>query len=223
MSSRGIFVLFLILMASRVAAQDWESFAASSNRSADPLILQAMAEGDLETNIALCKGLARRSDGDVRSILETLAAGHAAKTALTTELLLRYLLQGVLDANPQEASLRSWVHINADSIDGLLMRIAEWRNPQLKGALLVFACIDSTPQSMRAIMEVGASVVHELQASDGLIPSQEAALILDFLNATKRDPRFDFFEYCSAIARLSRDKVIVDAARSAAATLASAP
>jgi hypothetical protein len=73
---------------------------------------------------------------------------------------------------------------------------------------------------MHAIMDTGASVVRELESSDGLVPSEDAALVLDFLQAARRTARSDFFPYCAAIARLSRDKVIVDAARSAAAGLA---
>jgi hypothetical protein len=105
----------------------------------------------------------------------------------------------------------------------LLFKITAWKNPQLKGALLAFAVIAPGPQGMHAIMDVGASVVRELEASDGLIPSEDAALVLDFLNAARRAARADFFTYCAAIARLSRDKVIVDAAHSAAAELAAAP
>ena len=222
MSSRTACSLLLILLAARLCAQDWEGFAASSDRSADPVILQTMAAGDLETNIALCRGIARRSDPDVGSIIESLAAGHAARTAVSTELLLRYLLKGVLDANPTEASLRSWASTNAVPLDMLLFRITECKSPQLRGVLLAFAVIAPGTQGMHAVMDVGASVVRELEASDGLIPSEDAALVLDFLNAARRAARSDFLPYCTAIARLSRDKVIVDAARSAASALASA-
>ncbi|MGO9309929.1 MAG: hypothetical protein ACLQDL_12990 [Spirochaetia bacterium] len=222
MSSRGIFPLLFLLAARVLCAQDWESFAAASDRSADPIILQTMAAGDLETNIALCKGLARRSDSDCRAILESLAAGHASRTTLHSELLLRYLLEGVRSANPQEASLAQWAAANASALDELLFRIAEWRSPQLEGVLLAFALIAPGPQGMHAIMDVGDSLVRELESSAGLIPSEREALVLDFLAAARKADRADFFPSCAAIARLSRDKVIVEAARSAAAALASA-
>jgi hypothetical protein len=220
MSSRGVCVILFVLLAGALFGQDWEGFAASSDRSADTIILQTMATGDLETNIALCKGLARRSDQDVSTIIDFLASGHAARTLTKTELLLRYLLQGVLDANPQEPSLRSWSATNASVVDTLLGRMSQWKSPQLKGALLSFAVIAPRSQGMHAIMDTGASVVRELESSDGLVPSEDAALVLDFLQAARRTARSDFFPYCAAIARLSRDKVIVDAARSAAAGLA---
>ncbi len=202
--------------------QDWESFAASSDRSADPVILQTMAAGDLETDIALCKGIGRRSDSDLGSILESFAAGHSARTAVRTELLLRYLLAGVIAAHPEEPSLLSWAKTNASALDVLLLNITDWRNPQLKGVLLTFAVIVPGRQGMHAIMDVGTSLVRELESSEGLIPSEEAALALDFLDAARKADRADFFPSCAAIARLSRDKVLVDAARSAASALASA-
>jgi hypothetical protein len=108
-------------------------------------------------------------------------------------------------------------------VDSLLARISQWKNPQLKGALLSFAVIAPGSQGMHAIMDTGAAVVQELESSDGLIPSEDAALALDFLSAARRTGRSDFFSYCAAIARLSRDKVLVDAARAAAAELARAP
>jgi hypothetical protein len=212
-----------VLLAGALFGQDWEGFGASSDRSADPIILQTMATADLETNVALCKGLARRSDQDVGAIIDFLASGHAAKTTAKTELLLRYLLQGVLDARSQPAALLSWVEANAVPLDGLLARISQWKDPQLKGALLSFAVIAPGSQGMHAIMDTGAAVVQELESSDGLIPSEDAALGLDFLSAAQRTGRSDFFSYCAAIARLSRDKVLVDAARAAAAQLARAP
>src|SRR5208337_1341926 len=145
-----------------------------------------------------------------------------SRTALHTELLLRYLLEGARSANPQDASLLKWAVTNASALDALLFKITEWKSPQLEGVLLSFAVIAPGPQGMHAIMDVGASLVRELESSQGLIPSEDAALVLDFLDAARKAGRSDFFPSCAAIARLSRDKVIVDAARSAAAALASA-
>ena len=211
------------LPAASVHAQDWESFAASSRHPMDPVILRIMAESDLEQNIGICKGLGRRPDADVSVFMDSLAAAHVAKTAPETEVLLRWLLASALAANPQEGSLRAWHDANAASVDMLLEKITQWRDAQLKGTLLGFALIANSSVGMRAIMEVGTGVVRELERSDGLIPSEDAALALDFLAASRKAGRSDFFPSCVEIARLSRDAVLVKAARSAAAALASAP
>jgi hypothetical protein len=213
----------LALLAGRLGAQDWESFAASSSRSMDPEILQLMARSDLEQNIAICKGLGRRADADIRVVLDSLAASHSTKTALGTEVLLRWLLSSVVDARPQEQSLRAWEDANASSVDVLLSKIDQWENPQLRGCLLKLAAIAGEAQGMHAIMDVGAGVVRELERSDGLIPSQDAALALDFLSASRGAGRSELFPLCVEIARLSRDAVLVRAARAAATALATAP
>jgi hypothetical protein len=224
MSSRSTCALLLVLLCGTLYGQDWEGFAASSDHSADPVILQTMAAGVLETNIALCRGIARRSDPDAHAIIEYLAAGQASRTSLGSELLLRYLLQGVLAARTGEAPLRDWAAANAVPLDLLLAMITQWKSPQLKGILLKFALIAPGQEGMHAIVEVGALVVAELGASpDGLIPSQDAALALDFLSAAHRSARPEFLPYCTDIARLSRDAVIVAAARAAAVSLAAAP
>ena len=227
MSSRtafaGTLLALLALAAAPLEAQDWESFAASSDRSMDPILLRVMAESGLEENIGICKGLGRRQDPDVSVFIDSLAAGHVSKTATGTEVLLRWLLATVLDAHPGEESLRAWRDANAGSMDMLLEKIDQWEEPQLRGALLRFALIDNTPQGMRAIMEVGTGAVSRLERSDGMIGAEDAALALDFLSAARKAARSDFFPYCVQIARLSRDAILVKAARTAAAALASAP
>jgi hypothetical protein len=216
--------LLLVLLARPLFGQDWEAFAASSSRTSDSLILQVMAASALEEKIALCRGLARRADQDIHAIIESLAAEHVESTSVTTEVLLRYLLKGVRDTHPQESSLRDWYTTNASAVDLLLGRMRQWKSQQLKGDLLAFAVIAPGPQGLSAITEVGVSVVEELAASaDGLVPSEDGGLALDFLTAARQTARSDYFPYCADIARLSRDKVIHDAAKAAAAALAHAP
>ena len=227
MSSRTAFACTLLalfaLAAAPLQAQDWESFAASSDRSMDPILLHVMAGSDLEENIGICKGLGRRPDPDISVFIDSLAAGHVSKTATGTEVLLRWMLTAVLDAHTGEDSLRAWRDANARSVDMLLEKIDQWEEPQLKGLLLRLALIANTPQGLRAIMDVGTGVVRELEHSDGLIRSGDAALALDFLSASRKAARSDFFPYCVQIARLSRDAHLVKAARAAAAALALTP
>jgi hypothetical protein len=223
MSSRAACSLILLLLAVPLFAQDWEAFAASSDRSADQVILQIMAAGDLETSIALCRGIARRADMDAGSIIGALLAGHSSRTERDTELLVRWLLQSVLVARTDGAALSAWVSTNESSLNALFSRTVRWKSAQLKGVLLRFAVIAPSPEGTRAVMDVGDSVVKELERSEGLIPSEDGALCLDFLSAAQALGRKDFFDSCAAIARLSRDAVLVTAARAAARGLASAP
>jgi hypothetical protein len=227
MSSRTAFTLtalaFLVLAAAAPWAQDWESFAALSTRAVDPEILRIMAESNLDDNIAICKGLGRRTDADVQVFIHWLADRHMGRTALGTEVLLRWLLSTVLDARNGEQELRAWQDANAPALELLLDRIDQWADPQLKAVLVRHALIANNSQGIRAIMDVGTGLVRKLERSDGLIPSEDAALALDFLAAARRVGRSELFPACVEIARLSRDVVLVSAARAAAKALAAAP
>jgi hypothetical protein len=223
MSSRALCAVLLLLAAVRLGAQDWETYAARSDRSMDGLILQNMAEGDFETRIALCKGLGRRNDQDVQAIIDALVSQRGLGADGTSELLLRWLIGSARDAHPQGEAFRAWAAANARSVDMLLDRMQRWKSAQLKGALLSLAVIAPENRGANAVMDVGLQVVHELQVSpDGLMPAQDTALALDFLAAARQLPSRDFFTVCADIARLSREKVLVDAARAAARELASA-
>ena len=186
----------------------------------DGFILQSIAEGDLETGIALCKGLGRRKDLDVQAVIDYLVTRRAPGSEVKSEVMLRWLVVSAKEAHPEADSLRAWTAANSPSVGMLLERISLWKSAQLKGALLALAVIAPGDRGTRAIMDVGGDVVRELEDSpDGLIPSQDIALALDFLAAARRSAMAEFFPVCADIARLSREKVLVDAARSAATYL----
>jgi hypothetical protein len=214
------FAIAFILAVRALPAQDWEGVAAGSDRSMDAFIVQSIAEGDLETGIALCKGLGRRKDMDVQPIMDFLVTRRTPGSDARAEVMLRWLVASAKAAHPDTESLRAWTAANSRSVDMLLERISLWKSAQLKGALLAFALIAPQDRGARAIMDIGHDVVRELLDSpDGLIPSQDTALALDFLNAARQSARTELFSVCVDIARLSREKVLVDAARSAAVDL----
>ncbi len=221
MSSRSASALLLLLCAAALWGQDWEGFAAASDRSKDPVILQALAGEDLETRLAICRGLGRRPDASVGALVRPLLEASTPRGSDRTELLLRVLLQSAADSHSREEDLRDWASANESILDDVLAHISCWKSPQLQSILLRFAAVRADAQAIRAIMEVGASLVNRLQAVRGLISPEEAALALDYLSAVRRIPRDDFLEQCAAISRLSRDKAVVDAARAAAGMLAS--
>jgi len=214
------FALAFIVCAGTLPAQDWESVAARSDPSMDGFIVQSIIDGDLENGIALCKGLGRRKDLDVQAVIDSLATRRTPGSETKSEVMLRWLVVSAKDAHPEADSLRAWAAANSRSVDLLLERISLWKSAQLKGALLTLAVIAPEDRGARAIMDVGRDVVRELEDSpDGLIPPQDIALALDFLAAARRSARAELFPVCADIARLSREKVLVDAARSAAIDL----
>jgi hypothetical protein len=64
--------------------------------------------------------------------------------------------------------------------------------------------------------------VKTLETGKGFVLSQDLALALDFLTAVETTRRPDFLEQCSAIARLSREKLVADRAREVAREIAAA-
>jgi hypothetical protein len=203
-----------------VSAQDWETFAASSDRSQDSFIIETMKQGELEAQLSLCRGLGRRADSNVEAVIDSLVAGYAPGTASRTELLLRQLLVSARTAHRQDTDLPSWVAANAASLETLLAGMARWRAPMLKVELVSLAAIAGGPAARRALLEAGAGVGQALKGSGGLLSGEETALALAFLEAARRAPSADLLPACADIARLSRDGTVVDAAREAAAACA---
>jgi hypothetical protein len=226
MSSRTAFAilpaLVFVLVAGSLSAQDWESFAAGSSRSEDSLILQNLKSADLDTAIAICRGLGRRQDRNVEAAIDYLAENDTPGTAARTELLLRWILASARQAHPGEQDLTAWIGDNAASIDTLMDRMPRWKSPMLKGELIALAVIASRPSSLPALMEAGDGIVKQLSATGGFLSGEDTSLATAFLSAAEHTAAADFLPACADIARLSRDKTLVDAARRAAAAIAKA-
>jgi hypothetical protein len=143
-------------------------------------------------------------------------AGNARRRSDMVELLLRTLLNGLFDPSRGEAGIGERIAANRDALDSLAGRMAQWRDPQLAGALVRILPVLNTPNALPALAQAGTRVVKALESGSGMVLSQEDALILDFLSSVERVRRMEFLEQCTAIARLSREKVIVDRARAVA-------
>ncbi len=225
MSSRALFLAVLAVTAWPLGAQDWQAYAARSDRSMDPFLIQNLAAADLETGIAICRGLGRRPDLDVQAEIDFLLSQRTpARSAADTEVMLRWLVASATEAHPRQEELAAWVAANAPQVDRLLESMPRWKDAQLEGALLALAVIAPGTSGTAAIMEVAREVIRRLKDSpDGTISPQDTALALDVVNAARQAGKRVFFEPCVQIARLSRDKTLVDAARAAARELSTAP
>jgi hypothetical protein len=210
MSSRAVLCLALLQITASLHGADWASFAATSDQSEDSVLIQAMADGDLETRLAICGSLAKREDPYLEGILSWLADTRGVFDGPQRELLLRVVLQG-FDATRIAA--------NRVALASLLDRIDQWKDPQLTGALILLAPRTDLVGAHAAIMLIGDRLVSELRESAGVLPSQETALGLDFLAAAEAVGSADFLPACAQMARLAREKALVDRARAVAAAL----
>jgi hypothetical protein len=220
-TSRWLLVCLLLTVgAAQAAGLDWESFAAASDASQDAVLLEALAAHDMDTDMAICRGVARRNGWAVAGFLDALAAEHYGADSARVELLLRVLLDSLVPAASSDAEVTSRLGPNTGAIEGLLGRIADLKDPQLK-ALLVRLCRFTDPGvGMPALMVVGSALARDLRVGRGEITPQEAGLALAFCAAAERTGSVDFLQPCLRIAEMSRDAVLVERARHAARVLA---
>jgi hypothetical protein len=214
-------LLFFFSFSLKAAPGDWRDIASRSDRSADSMILQAMNGDDLETALQLCEGVGSRSDPYAADIIESLAALHKSTSSSRSELLLRVLLSGLFDTSRSSAEIRDRSIANAAALETLFARIRSFKDFQLIGILLGVLPYRQGDNGAAILMEVGARLISDLGGGNGLIPSQEIALGFDYLAGVEQAPSPDFLDQCVSIARLSREKVLMDRARTVAAALAS--
>ncbi len=215
--SRLLLVALLCSSCGLLGAQDWESFAASSTRSQDRILIQTMNAGSLETRIAVCRGAGRRQDMDVEPVFDSLLSAWSPGTAAQTELLLRVIIASARSAHPADQDLGAWIAANSRTTDAILADMARWRSPMLKVELVALAVIARGPVGLRALLDAGSGIAQELRASNGLLSGENTALALAFLDGAQRVGSPDLLPVCSEIARLSMDGTVVEAARRAAA------
>jgi hypothetical protein len=212
-----------MLQSFALPAQDWEAFAAGSSSEQDAVLLSAMAGGDLETALSICRGVSLRADPYMGRIIQVLTAAHTGTSSWRSELLLRVLLQPVGAAQSGEVFRRARVSSNAEVLAYLFLRMNDWTDFQLAGVLVRIAPLAASTEALQAVAYVGSWIAGELQEGIGLLSSQETGLALDFLESAMTLGRPELAEQCAAIARLSREPVLMSAARTAARALLSLP
>ena len=224
MSSRqaihsGLLCLLLFTAALPARAQDWGAFAERSGRADDPALVQALEEEDFSGRVLICAGIGRRDDPYAADVIDWLLARSAGEEKPRAEILLRVMLNGLLDPARGQERIRTTVEENAAALGSMIARIDTWTDPQLKAALVrVFPAMPPT-DVLPALLTVGTDLEDLLRTAGGTTSPAQAGLALDYLAAVESMKARDCFEQCAAIARLSREKVVVDRARAVAREL----
>jgi hypothetical protein len=219
MSSRVMAAALLLLTAQLVAAADWRSFAADSGRGDDSAILEALSGGDFEIRMAICQGIGTRAEPFAADIIDYLRQRGVRQDGYRASLLLRVLLDGMFNPARGEAEMRARVAANKEILMDIAARIGDYRDPQLTATLVRILPLLPSDTALPALMVVGSRLTSELQRNQGVIPSQEIDLVLGFLSTAARMKSQDLLDPCVVVARLSREKVVVDAARKTVKTL----
>ena len=211
----------LLCVGAASRASQWGPIVEASDRSLDPAILEAFQTGDFDTQIEICAAMGRRSDPLAAGLLAALLAGFSRQDAHRGEHLLRVLLESLFDPRLGEAGLRERFEANREELLAAQSRWDSFADAQLKGALLRILPFFESSLSLPFLMAAGKSLVEALDASDGLLPPGETGLVLDFLGTAQRISTPDFLDPCLEMARLSREKVVIDRARLVAAGIRS--
>jgi len=222
MSSRAVISALLFFSAVAAPAADWGTLAADSDRRLDSALVSALQSEDFDTKASICTGVGQRADPFAGDILTALLESNAGKMSDRIELLLRMVLQGLFDQSKGQKWTFDRIAANRNELDLMAVRMAQWKDPQLAGALVRILPALSTPGALPGLAQAGLRVVRTLETGHGVMLSQDLALALDFLSAVETTRRADFLEQCTAIARLSREKLVVDRARGVARLIAAA-
>jgi len=221
MSSRpaisvGLTCALLFIAALPAAAQDWAAFAARSVRADDPILVQAIADGDFGQKALICGAIGRRDDPYAADVIQWLLERNAGTARAQVEILLRMLLQGLSDPARGAQRMQSAVSENSAALASMISRIDRWTDPQLKSALVRLFPLMPAADVLPALLVVGSDLVGILESGNGQIPFQETGLAVDYLSAAEAMKAGDAVAQCAAIAGLSREKVLVDRARAVA-------
>jgi hypothetical protein len=216
---RWLICALLITASALASAEDWGTFAARSARADDQILMQALGEGDFGEKAAICSGIGRRDDPYAADVIEWLLERNAGTEKAQVEILLRMVLQGLFDPARGQPRMRSAITENTVALRSMISRIDRWTDPQLKSLLVRLFPFMPAAEVFPALLTVGSGLVNLFASGEGLIPSQEMGLALDYLSVAETMTCHDCFEQCAALARLSREKVLVDRARAAAREL----
>jgi len=211
--------MLLVIPTSLTFAFDWGDFTARSERTDDSFLVTALEEGDFETRVAICEAMGKRAEPDAQAILSWLLAGYSKGKIYQAELLLRLALVSLFESPSGEPARAARFAANGEVLGDLARSIGTLKDPQLRGTIVRFLPRLDRSAGLRALMDTGAGIVETLSRAGGLLSPQETSLAFDYLQAVKTIGTRDFFEPCLEMARLSRDKGLVAAARGAASAV----
>lgn len=219
-TSRVAFLAVLALLgaAMRAPAQ-WGDVALASDRSFDGVILEALGGAELAERIEILSAVARRDDPFIGAYLDAYLLRHASRPA-ESEHLLRVLLDAAFPRTAALSALAERVAPNRDALLAAAARLDTFADPQLCAAIVrVIPLLAGGRGDLLALLERLCALV---RARDGLLDPRQSGLLLDALEAARAIGSPDFLAPVLEAARLSRERVVVERARSVALALAGA-
>ena len=215
--ARLLVALLALFVFDRPAAAQWREFALASDRSYDDVILVALENATLDERLEILEALGRRADPFIGAYLEAFLLRPDPRSA-ESEHQIRMLLESAFPRSTPLGELAARVAPNGDALLAAAARLATFGDPQLCAA--VVRLIPLLPGGRADLLGVVDRLIAQLEEGDGLLDPRLDGLLLDALEAMGRIGSPDLLEPALAVARLSREKAVVDRARAVAGALA---
>ena len=212
-----LLVLLVLLSAASPAGALWREFALASDRSYDTVILEALDGATLDERLEILIAVGEREDPFIGSYIESFLLRHTSRPA-ESEHLMRVLLETAFPRTAALEQLAGRVAPNHADLLAAASRLATFADPQLCAAIV--RLIPLLPGGLPDLLGTVDRLVDRLSRGDGYLDPRDDGLLLDTLDAMGRTGSPDFLEPALAVARLSREKVVVERARAVARALA---
>lgn len=216
-TARLFLVLVVLLAAAHPAGALWREFALGSDRSYDTVILEALQDATLGERLEILAAIGERSDPFIGAYLDDFLLRYDSRPA-ETELLFRVLLESAFPPTSSLDLLADRVAPNQAALLAAAARLATFSDPQLCAAIV--RLIPLLQGGLPDLLALVDRLVDALASGDGLLDPRVDGLLLDALDAMGRTGSPDFLEPALAVARLSREKIVVERARAVARALA---
>jgi len=216
-TARLLFTLLALLAVVHPAGALWREFVLASDRADDPVILEALIDATLDERLEIFEALGVRADPFLGAYLDDFLLRPSARPA-EAEHLLRVLLESAFPPTTSLEGLAERVAPNREALLAAAVRLDTFTDPQLCAAIV--RLIPLLPDGRQHLLGVVDRLVDRLEGAAGVIDPRDSGLLLDALEAMRRIGSPDFLESALAVARLSRERMVVERARETARELA---
>jgi hypothetical protein len=218
-TARLFFVVLILAGVARPSAALWREFALASDRRLDGVILEVLEGATLDEKLEILSAVAQRGDPFIGAYLDAFLLHHLARPA-ESEHLLRILLDTAFPRNATAEHLAARVEPNRTALLAASARLATFSDPQLCAAIV--RVIPLLPEGRGDLLALVDRMADRLELRNGLLDPRENGLLLDALASIEAIGSPDFLEPVISVARLSRERVVVERARATALVLAEA-
>ena len=211
-----LLALLALLGVAPPAGALWREFVLASDRSYDDVILMAFEGATLDEKLEMLTAVGERDDPDLGAYLDALLLRHTSKPA-ESEHLMRILLDTAFPRDVPLERLATRVEPNQPALLAAAARLATFSDPQLCAAIV--RIIPILPGGQADLLGLVDRLVDRMEEHDGLMDPRQSGLLLDALEAMRAIGSADFLEPVLSVARLSRERVVVERARAVALVL----